>query len=60
MMEVYIGMDYERGSKMLKEWIETGEVLSRTVNNGVVSVGPIRMTGIPKCCSLKDIGPQMQ
>lgn len=60
MMEVYIGMDYERGLKMLKEWIETGEILSRTINNGVVSVGPIRMAGIRKTCTLKDIGPQMQ
>lgn len=60
MMEVYIGMDYERGLRMLKEWIETGEILSRTVNKGVVSVGPIRMAGIRKTCSLQDIGPQMQ
>lgn len=60
MMEVYIGMDYERGLRMLKEWIETGEILSRTVNQGVVSVGPIRMAGIRKKCQLKDVGSQMQ
>jgi effector-binding domain-containing protein/uncharacterized protein YndB with AHSA1/START domain len=60
MMEVYIGMDYERGLRMLKEWIETGEILSRTVNKGIQSVGPIRMAGIRKTCNLKEIGPQME
>ena len=29
-MELFIGMDYERGLKMLKEWIETGQILSTT------------------------------
>lgn len=60
MIKVYIGMDYERGLRMLKEWIETGAILSKTVNRGVESVGPLRMAGIRKTCNLKDIGPQMQ
>lgn len=60
MMEVFIGMDYERGLRMLKEWIETGTILSKTVNRGIVSVGPLRMAGIRKTCSLQDIGPEME
>ncbi|MCH5373544.1 MAG: SRPBCC family protein, partial [Planctomycetes bacterium] len=34
-MECFIGMDYERGLKMLKEWIETGQVLSKTEIRGI-------------------------
>ena len=34
-MEIFIGMDYDRGLKMLKESIETGQVLSNTNVHGV-------------------------
>ncbi len=60
MMEAMIGMDYERGLKMLKEWIETGRILSKTTIRGVQSVGPLRMAGIRKSCAMKDIGPSME
>ena len=60
MMESFIGSDYERGLRMLKEWIETGRVLSHNIFHGVESVGPIRMAGVRRSCSLKDIGPVMQ
>ncbi|MBI2478626.1 MAG: SRPBCC family protein [Planctomycetia bacterium] len=59
MMEVFIGMDYERGLKMLKEWIETGRVLSKTKIRGVESVGPLRVAGVRKKCLLSEIGPSM-
>jgi effector-binding domain-containing protein/uncharacterized protein YndB with AHSA1/START domain len=59
MMEVFIGMDYERGLKMLKEWIETGKVLSKTKIRGVEPVGPLRVAGVRKKCLLSDIGPAM-
>jgi predicted transcriptional regulator YdeE len=59
-MEVFIGMDYERGLKMLKEWVETGTILSKTSIRGVESVGPLRMAGIRKTCSIKEIGPSMK
>jgi hypothetical protein len=45
-MEVFIGMDYERGLKMLKEWIETGSILSTTKICGIESVGPLKMAGL--------------
>lgn len=45
-MEVFIGMDYERGLKMLKESIETGTILSTVNVRGIESVGPLRMAGV--------------
>jgi effector-binding domain-containing protein len=59
-MEVFIGMDYERGLKMLKEWIETGKILSDTKIHGVESVGPLKMAGIRKRCSIREIGSSMK
>ncbi len=58
-VEVFIGMDYERGLKMLKEWIETGSVLSQTKIRGVESVGPYQLAGVRKRCSFGDIGASM-
>lgn len=58
-METFVGMDYERGLKMLKEFIETGSVLSETTVQGIQKVGPVRMAGVRKRCSLADIGPVM-
>ncbi len=60
MMQVFIGMDYERGLRMLKEWIETGEVLSETKVEGVVSVGPLQMVGVRQQCAIQAIGESTQ
>ncbi len=59
-MEVFIGMDYERGLRMLKEWIESGQILSKTNIRGVESVGPLRMAGVRKKCSISDVGSSME
>ena len=59
-LEIVIGMDYERGLKMLKEYIETGVIRSKTIIRGVQPVGPLRLAGIRKQCSMSDIGPSMQ
>ena len=59
-MEIFIGMDYERGLKMLKEWIETGTILSETKIRGVESVGPLKMVGFRTKCSLQNIGQSME
>ncbi len=59
-METFIGMDYERGLKMLKEWIETGQVLSRTEVHGVQAVGPIQVVGVRRTCEVKDISSAME
>ncbi len=60
MMQTFIGMDYQRGLKMLKEFIETGKVQSQTKILGVEQVGPITMVGLRRSCSLSEIGPSMQ
>ena len=58
-MEVFIGMDYERGLKMLKEWLETGEIQSTTNIVGVEQMGPLQVAGIRRQCAIKDIGETM-
>ncbi len=60
MMETFIGMDYDRGLKMLKEWIETGEIRSQTTVKGVVPVGPLTMLGIREKCRVAEIGTTME
>lgn len=60
MMEALIGMDYDRGLKMLKEHIETGQILSTTKIVGTKSIGPLSMVGVRGKSALKDIGPTME
>ena len=59
-MEVFIGMDYERGLKMLKEWIETGTILSTVNVRGIESTGPLRMAEVRKTTSIQQIGESMK
>ena len=59
MMEPFIGMDYDRGLAMMKEWIETGKIRSETQNKGVVKVGPLRMAGVHRTCEFKKIPENM-
>jgi hypothetical protein len=60
MMKTFIGMDYQRGLNMLKEWIETGAIASKTNVHGSEQVGPIRMAGIAGNCRVNDVGPSME
>ncbi len=60
MMQGFISMDYDRGLKMLKEWIETGSIQSQTNIQGVQPIGPLTMAGVRRTSSLKDIGGTMQ
>lgn len=59
MMENFIGMDYARGLKMMKEKIETGSVLSKCEVKGREQVGPIHMLGVRKTSKMADIGEAM-
>lgn len=59
-IETGIGMDYERGLKMLKEWIETGEIQSQTNIRGIETVGPLKVVGVRKTCLFDNIGPSME
>jgi effector-binding domain-containing protein len=60
MMETFIGMDYSRGLRMLKEWIETGKIQSQTTIKGVVPVGQLTMLGVRDKCSVADVGTSME
>lgn len=60
MMKTLIGMDYDRGLKMLKEFIETGSVLSKTTIVGIESVGPLQMAGVRRHCTMDEIADGMQ
>ncbi|MBM81477.1 MAG: transcriptional regulator [Planctomycetaceae bacterium] len=60
MTKTMLGMDYERGLKMLKERIETGNVESLVNIRGYESVGPLKMMGVRSSCSIDEIGPKME
>lgn len=55
-----IGMDYERGLKMLREYIETGTILSQTNIIGVETIEPLRMAGVRRQCAVADVSQAMQ
>lgn len=59
-MMTYIGMDYERGLKMLKEWIETGEIQSQTLNHGIEQIGPLKVLGVRRKCHCHEVGDSME
>lgn len=59
-MKAMIGMDYERGLKLLKEYIETGGVTSKTEIVGVVDITELDYAGVSAECKLADIANSMQ
>lgn len=59
MMKAMIGMDYARGLKMLKEYVETGTVKSKTEIVGVVDVSQIHYLGVEAFCTMDDVGESM-
>lgn len=59
-MKAMIGMDYERGLKLLKEYVETGEVSSVTKIMGVVDVPATHYVGAAASCSLANIASSME
>ncbi len=58
-MKSWIGMDYQRGLAMLKEYIETGMVLSRVEIIGKTTLTPTPYIGISGICALEDLGKIM-
>ncbi len=60
MMKTFIGMDYQRGLNMMKEWIETGTIQSKSIAHGIESIGPLRMAGIANSCAVDSVGPSME
>ena len=59
-MEIFIGMDYERGLKMLKEYIETGTVASKVDINGKEKIKAQHYIGIERTCHFEELGKVMQ
>ena len=60
MMKTMIGMDYARGLKMLKEYVETGTVKSKTEVVGIVDVPQSHFIGVDDHCTMDGIGESMQ
>lgn len=58
-IEVFIGMDYDRGLKMLKEFVETGQVLSNSEVVGVEDVEARNLIGHGNSSSIAGIGAAM-
>jgi len=59
-MKSLIGMDYDRGLLMLKEYLETGVVASYVHIEGVLPMKAQKYIGIPRTCAIKDIGEVMK
>lgn len=59
MMSAMIGMDYDRGLRMLKECIETGVVASKTEVVGVEALQPQTVVGLADSSPISEIGQAM-
>jgi len=59
-MKSMIGMDYERGLKLLKEYVETGAVTSKTEIVGVVDVPATHYAGVSASSQLQSISESME
>ncbi|WP_370977977.1 SRPBCC family protein [Agaribacterium sp. ZY112] len=59
-MQTYIGMDYERGLLMLKDYLELGRVESTLEFDGEAEFPSCAYIGIKTQCSCVDVGPSMQ
>jgi effector-binding domain-containing protein len=58
-MTAYVGMDYERGLFMLKDYVESGTVPSKLNMEGVNMFGGCSYIGINKACTIEEVGPEM-
>jgi effector-binding domain-containing protein len=59
MMEPIIGMDYDRGLRMIKDIAEKGYVASNVEIIGVVDAPAIKYIGERIACSMEDVGTSM-
>ena len=58
-MEAFIGMDFDRGLNMLKEYIEDGEVKSELKFVGKGSYPGCNYVGIKRDCTVSEVGKLM-
>lgn len=59
-MKTFIGMDYERGLRMLKEYLETGKVASYVFIEGILPLEEQHYIGIPRTCAFEELGEVMK
>ncbi len=55
-MESFLGMDYQRGLRMLGEFIETGTVISETEVIGIEPIDSMNVYGVRDSSTLAEIG----
>jgi hypothetical protein len=60
MVTVFVGMDYQRGLNMLKDYAETGSVPSKLEFPGITSFDGCRYVGVKTKCAIGDIGSAME
>lgn len=60
MMETFIGMDYERGLNLLKDYVEDGQVHSKLNFIGERDYPGCDYVGIKRSCSIEDMPALMQ
>lgn len=60
MMSAWIGADYERGLRMLKDLAETGAVPSKLEFQGLQPVAGFPYVGVRSTCATAEIGPSME
>ena len=60
MMVAWVGMDYQRGLNMLKEYVEAGKINSHLAFAGESDIEAITYIGINKTCATQDIGKAME
>ena len=59
MMEAFVGMDYERGLNMLKDYMEHGEVKSKLDFRGEKQFEGCKYIGISRTCTKEQLGEMM-
>lgn len=60
MMSAWVGNDFERGLGMLKEYLETGTIASKTSIKGTADRPPMYYIGRKSICELKSIDSAME
>ena len=58
-MEALVGMDYDRGLRMLKEYCETGQVLTDVQVKGEQQGHSFHYLGVKNSCPIAEVGPTM-
>lgn len=60
MMEAFVGMDYDRGLAMLKDYVEDGEVHSKLEFKGTSGFEGCKYVGASSDCTIDTVGTSME